>query len=469
MEPLPDEPWLRSLLSLTSTLATADPDRDLLDLSLFIDEFLDTKVAAGTSCLFHDDEAEMLWSGMDETFEVPTTRGLVGAAVRNGRSLIKLHSRHEPCYVPELDGPGESLAIQLVQLPGHKVRAILVAVPPTKDLLQIAARLQQLAHHLAPIFEGWALQVEYALADEPETKESPYRAEALAHRFTYQTHGPPVRLWSPWVARASWALIALGGIAIAYLSLAPVGHYATGVGVVRLGGRTEYVAREGGAVAHLSVQPGQSVQADQELLRLHDAESSADLQRLSIEYENELRRLLTNPADTTAQANVRRLSAELTLARRRVQERTIRADQPGIVLDVRVAPGRLVKAGQILVSTTGQTPEPHLLAILPGNERPRLQTGMPITLRLEGFARAEVTITLDDASADVFGIDEAIRTIGPEVAQDLASFEGPVTLIRANLPPHFHSKGHSLPFYDGMHGQVLVRIRETSILEALLP
>ncbi len=470
-----DVAWQRAMLT---TLRRVAAEQDVAALARIVEEFLLDHLGDRASCLIHDEEGGVLWSATDDAREVACGEGLIGHVLASGEGLLVPRLDRDRRFRAGSDDPGGDARGSLLVEPvvsGDEVLAVLVVA---RDRTRAPfgpddrARLATFARTFAPLLAGLALQVELeqAAEDAPSEDAAPglYRSEALEAYERWKSHGEVARINSAWLAWTTRALVVLVVLALAYVALVDIGQYATGPALVRLGGRTEVTARVSGSVVEVLVSPGDVVAADQPLVRFYDVEDAAELRRLEQEFELQLRNMLLDPSDETAQHEVASLRAQNQRALAHRQEHLVRAPVAGRVRDVRVRPGQALSSGDVLVSLDGAESEPQVIALLPGDERPRIQPGMTLSFEVEGYPDAATGLIVEQVDDDVVGPAEALRLLGP-VADGL-QLDGSVILVHARLPSErFESKRARYRWHDGMRGAAEVRVRMTTILEALVP
>lgn len=276
-----------------------------------------------------------------------------------------------------------------------------------------------------------------------------------------------MRLAPRWAGWTFSLLVAAFIFALAYAIVGTVDEYASGIGIVRVQGRREMTARLTGTVSAVEAQPGQRVKAGQVLARFHGDE--AELERLSHEYDLQLVKVLDAPTDQAARARLTEIRSAREQARAQVDERLIKAPVDGVVSDVRVQPGKLVEAGSTVLSLVPDDARFEIIAVLPGNYRPRLKPGMPLRLQMMGFAHSYSEVTINNIGDQVVGPAEIRRFLPTELA-DTLPIQGPVVLVTAQLPSQtFEAEGKTYDYFDGMQGVAEARIQSKSILVTLLP
>ena len=159
----------------------------------------------------------------------------------------------------------------------------------------------------------------------------------------------------------------------------------------------------------------------------------------------------------------------MQLARAKLEDREIRAPEPGLVSDIRIRPGLHLEAGEVLLTLVTDTEAASLLALLPGKDRPTLAPGQRLRLELNGYPGAHQDLLVTAVGQDVVGPTEALRALGGTVA-DSVPVEGPVVLVETTLKSTtFESNGQELTLHDGMQGRAEVRTRSRPLLFHLIP
>ena len=300
--------------------------------------------------------------------------------------------------------------------------------------------------------------------------EQIFRQQALEHAARARSfEGGPLRMSPRWVKMSFWLILALALAASAYSIFGHINEYAVGPAVVRVKGQMEITATSQSIVEAVEVKPGQRVEAGQVLVRFHESQETAELDRLNREFELELVKVLRDPQDDSARQSLTTLSASRELARRRVEERTLRAPQAGVVGDVRIRAGQALQPGDVAVSLIGGSARYSLVAILPGHYRPMLRPGMDLRLELSGYRYAYMTVKVETIGDEVVGPTEVKRFLGQQLA-DTVQLGGPAILVEATLPAStFDSDGQTYNFFDGLHGTAEARVRSERIILTLVP
>jgi membrane fusion protein (multidrug efflux system) len=432
-------------------------------------------------CLLHDSAAETLWSraaGMTkEERRESSAVGLVSFVARTGRRLRIERAADDPRFEREADDPLGERCEHFLALPirGSEPQAPVLAVlcavrdpgrAPFSD--EDEAALELLAATVAPSLAQLTLATR--LESASHRVADIFRDEALEHHAAAGVReGDWLRLSPKWMTSTLWLLVGLVVAFLGFAAVSTIGEYSTGPAVVRLAGRTEVTASQAGPVTAVEVRPGDRVSAGQVLVRFQNAREAAELARIEREWELQLvDRLRDLSMCSPAQALIG-LRAERDLARARRDERVVRAPRAGIVGDLRCRRDQHVAAGDILLSLTGTDAQPTLVAVLPGEHRPLLRAGMPLSLELRGYDHAPPRLVVAVVADEVVGPEEAKRLLGPEVANAIP-LNGPLVRVEARFPSGtFEAGGKRYALHDGMWGAAEVRVRDESLLAALVP
>lgn len=428
-------------------------------------------------CLFHDPGDGSLWSEAKLSTEGDARRaiaGLAGFAARTGAPVCVPRAADDPRWFATVDDPAGDASARLLVQPilgaDRHVHAVVVALRgarrgPFGDVE--AALLGRFAELATPFLDQLSIHVQ-AQALLEARDDGLFRKEALEAQ-ALPPWGDVIRVSPPWISWAYWGLVVLLAASIAYVSLGTVATYSTGPAIVRSTTRTEVTARSPGNVTAVEVAPGDAIAPGDVIARLDDADARGTVDRLSAEFETQLRNHMLDASDAGADAALRSLRLELDRARLGLEERLIRAPVAGVVGDVRVRSGSRLEPGDIAATIVDGSGELEVIALLPGSDRPQLAPGMPLRLELTGYRYAYQTVTIDAVSADVIAPGEAVRVLGAEVAGGL-QLGGPVVLVRARLPAReFEVDGDRYRYHDGMVGQAEIRVRQERILFTLVP
>ena len=432
-----------------------------------------------TSCLFHDPARDLLWAGDEgdpDARRESAAVGLVSFVVRTGLPLALERIGRDPRFDRDADDPPAEGDERFAAVPvrvaeGEPVLAVLSAVRAAQDPVftrDDLSLLSRLAEQAAPLLAR--------LLPSPEEAASAGAAQALFREQALRIHqegmrieGDLLRADPRWMQHTYRLLLGVLVATLLFSVLGTVHEYASGPAVVRLGGRTEVRATAPGTVSEVAVARGERVAPGQVLIRLHGTQEAAELERIEREIELQLINRLRDPSDAAAERSLLTLRAERELARSRVAERELRAPAAGVVDDVRARPGQPVAPGQVLATLAGPGGERTVIALLPGEYRPQLRSGLELRMELQGYRYTYQHLTVSEVGSEVVGPAEARRYLGDVIA-DAAPLDGPVVLVTARLPsPTFVTEGKTRRFHDGMWGRAEVRVRSERILVALIP
>lgn len=296
-----------------------------------------------------------------------------------------------------------------------------------------------------------------------------FREEAVRHKAGAAAEGDVLRLPPSWTRWTYWLLLAVALFGVLFLTLGRVRQYASGPGVVRLEGGVTLLAEEAGVVAAIDVHPGDRVTADAPLIRFTDDTEAATYRQALDEFESHLAARLRDPADEGARQELARTRPELERAARRLARRVARAPRDGVVREIRVRPGRVVAAGDLLLSLEPERPRYTVIALLPGSMRPLLVDGARLRVELTGHAHAAAWVDGAVFGDAVIGPGEARRVLGEEIA-DAVELLGPVVVAEAALVGDALVAGdRRYPLHDGMPARVETPLRSEPLLYALFP
>jgi membrane fusion protein (multidrug efflux system) len=302
-----------------------------------------------------------------------------------------------------------------------------------------------------------------------EAPQPIFRAEAVEQLNRVGERPSLLRIAPTWTRWTYPVVVAACVAGLAYSFIGTIDEYATGPALIRAEGRREVTAAAAGTVATVDVRPGERVAAGRLLVRLHDASEAADLERLEHEFELQLVKSLRDPSDQAARQSLTALRAQKELAQARLDERSIKAPQDGVVSDVRIRPGQHLNPGDAVLTLVPPDAPFTVIAMLPGNYRPVLRAGMPLRLELEGYRYQYRRLAIDDISDEVVGPSEVKRYLGSEIG-DAITLSGPVILVQASLPTStFEVDGRPVRYHDGMIARAEARVRSERIILSLVP
>jgi|GEM_PF-6047135 len=424
----------------------------------------------------YDDWAEVLLGPhplqQPEEFAESAALGLIAYAARTGTAVLEHRVEDTVFFDPELDvvpGTGHALlAVPIRDFVGT-VFGVLACHPSDvhdqlrPELMLIAGLLaNEFAPPLATLREYERLQGDVG-ADR-----SLFRSEALAEQRRSESPSSILNVserWGAWIVGGMAALLlAFAG----FLIFGTATEYAEGSAVVHSRGRIPVVANEAGTVAAIQLAPGTPVAPGDVIGTLYDHAELAEVQRLEHEYEDALVRLLRDPESPTAGAGLAGLRASSEQARAALEERQLIVPVSGVLTDVRVRAGALVSPGQTVATVGSAGPGFEIVAAVPGNFRPLLDSGLPVVAELEQFPSSRFHLQAREISPEVISVGEARALMGElllTAAEDTA-----LALVYADLPEVLvSSTGSEYPLYDGMRGSVRIPVREERFIVTLWP
>lgn len=441
-----------------------------------IAEMLDCDRAA---CLFYDGDDGSLWSearmratGDDRI----ASSGLAGWSARTGLASSAAIAGDDPRFSAPIDDPeGEGtdhILVQPILGADAKVHAILVAIRRARGQalgpveVAVLARFAALA---APLLDQLSIHIEsQQLLADGEDAEPLFRAEAV-EAATVAKLGDVVRAGPGWLTWSYWLLVVLLLGTTALVIFGRVATYSSGPAVVRSKARTSITARTTGNVVEILVAPGDKVAAGAVVAQLDDVDQRATVDRLSHEFESQLRNHMLDLLDTNTEVTLRSLRQDLDQARSMLVERAIRTSTAGTISDIRVRTGQHVEPGDIAAAMVNGDAGLDVVALLPGEDRPQLSPGMSLRLELDGYRYAYQVLLIDSISEDVIAPNEARRVLGADIAETL-QIAGPVVVVRGRLAGiSFDANGRTYQYHDGMFGRAEVRVHEERIVYAIIP
>lgn len=294
-----------------------------------------------------------------------------------------------------------------------------------------------------------------------------FRPEALESHRSRGSEGALMNLSPMWVRRAYPVAVALVVIALAFAVFAKVPTYSTGPVVITVDG-TDVTAPAQGTVEKIMISAGDRVAAGDELARLYSVQEHAELEQTEQEYDNALMTFLVDNDDSAKQA-LAAASAKRERSRAVVEARTVRAPADGVVSDVRVKTGQNLMPGDRILTVVPEGADPVVVALLPGQDRPRLRAGMTLQVELKGFIKPRERVTITEVGSEVLGPEDARRTLGAQFA-DLVGQSGAWVLVKARLPRRtFAAQRHTYHFHNGLRGTGEVKVESKPFLVTLLP
>ncbi|HUS32512.1 MAG TPA: HlyD family efflux transporter periplasmic adaptor subunit [Kofleriaceae bacterium] len=429
-------------------------------------------------CLYYDDDTGELWSEAEGIDEIKASAGITGFVARAAAQIVLERAADDPAYRPAVDDPAGSGEERLLVTPvtdrDGRVHAILIAIRNAQQgaFAQTEANaVSELAAGWAPFIQQLAAESEVAVANETGPEDDIFRQEAIEHLIRRGHKGDVVRVSPRWINAAFWVVLASVAAAIGFAAVARIHQYTEGPAVIRVTGRTDLIAYDGGSVTSVEVAAGQAVKENQVLVRLHDTEQANRMRGLEADFERKLVAYLQSPADPNVRQALSSLVSERESGKANLEARVIRAPHDGIVREVLVNVGQRVDPGKVVVAVARKDVPEGLsaLAFLPGGDRPRLHVGQKLRMTLPGYRGATVQGTVRAISSDVIGsADAKARYLGDRLGDSLP-ISGTVVVVEAQLPKTFEADGQRFDLHDGMVGTSEVQLDSKTVLETAMP
>jgi hypothetical protein len=107
----------------------------------------------------------------------------------------------------------------------------------------------------------------------------------------------------------------------------------------------------------------------------------------------------------------------------------------------------------------------EIVALLPGNARPRLARGQTMSLRFEGLASPALDLPISDIAPEIVGAERARTLLGEDVS-GILEIPGPVVFVRTSVSP---ATASSLQLVPGVAAVAQVHVGRRRLFEELLP
>ena len=398
---------------------------------------------------------------------------LAGLSAYHRRPICAQPAASCPSYKAEVDNPGGTGSEKILAYPvvaGEMIVAVLLAVRAENDARftqREGVLMATVAAQVAPLLLS-AVHAALAQGGKNEPDNPLFRRQALARHRQARRDGALLALSPRWIDHVYPAVLIIIGLALLYGVVGRIDQYSTGPAVIRIEG-SEVTARAGGTVVATYVEPGRRVAAGELLVQLHDDAESAELGEILLEYERQLGTFLFDPSSEQAKASLSGIAARRQRAKKTLEARAIRAPAAGLVSDLRVREGSRVEAGTYIMTLVSPDAMPTMVALLPGQDRPRIRPGMTLQFKMPGYEKTNEKIPIGEVGQEVIGPQEASRYVGDKIA-DALGIKGPVVIVRAPLPRRtFESRDKTYRYHDGMPAEAEVSVRRRSVLVALVP
>jgi multidrug resistance efflux pump len=296
-----------------------------------------------------------------------------------------------------------------------------------------------------------------------------FRKQALEFHRLGGVRGDVLHITPAMLGAMQALLFAIAVVGLTFVCTAEVRRYSNGPAVVLLDGRHDVTADRPGVIGSIDARVGQRVHAGDVLVHLSAQSETVELAAIERELEDQLLLLMRQPDDHAARDALIALRARRDVAETALERSVLHASDDAEVVDLRVRVGQRVEPGTPLLALQGAARNVQLTALLPGPDRPRIRAGMPLRVRLSGFERASLELQVESVDEQVLGPREAMRAIGPELA-DAFEVSGPIVLVHARLPlDGLKVRGVQYRLHHGMPGQAEIAVEREPVLFAWLP
>ena len=296
-----------------------------------------------------------------------------------------------------------------------------------------------------------------------------FRQQAVEFHRGGSLRGDVLHITPAMFGAVQWLLAAITAVGLVFVASAQVRSYAVGPAVVLMEQRHAVGTDRAGVIRAIFVQIGQQVRAGQVLLSLSATSEEAELAALERQLDDQLVQLLREPDDRTAREAVLTLRARTALARATLERSDLRAPVAGRVVDLRARVGQAVVPGVPLLAVQALTQGADIVMLLPGADRPRIHTSMPVCLRIQGYERARLELQVSRVDEQVIGPAAALRAVGEELAGALET-TGPTVLVYAHLAQTVFRAGHaSYQLHHGMLARGELAVERQPLLFAWFP
>jgi membrane fusion protein (multidrug efflux system) len=449
MVPVPPElapavyAWIRRL-ALQNDLATAD--RVLRDALLELSSSLSVTVVYPG--------ADGLWSlGSDE--EVPKDPGPMIACAQARKALVSSHS----AIIPIVTTTETVAVVVLTRNPRNPAFHPLEALAA----LGFARESAAIMHHLSTAHLT-------KQAERASDKGSLYRGEALEAHRNRGTEGPPISLSPGWVKRTYPFLLGALLIAIVFCAFIKVPTYASGQGVIIIDGDAVSSPVQG-TVAEVIAKPQTSVKKGAIILKLDSQPERDELTTLENQYNDWATAFLFDPTDENNKKQLGEKYAQLDQARKRVEQKTIRAPRDGVISDIRPTKGTLVTPGDPVATIVQPGAPVQVIAFLPATDLPQLRATMEMQIDILGFTKVHEKAPIIEVNKQAIAGSEVVKLIGPSLANAIKLPEGGTyAVVKARMKSNQFQSTHRKYFYfTGMQVKTDVLVSEKPFLAQLLP
>lgn len=398
-------------------------------------------------CLIYDLNRQVLCQPdtVDEDTDADDSpcAGVVGYLARTGEEACVERLESDSRYDSEADNPTGVVHPQLLGVPifgnGGNVIGVVALIRNGESAhfdQQDIRIVRLLTTCAAPALCGILMQrrIRALVVDRIQStvhQYEVYRREALqSYAAQYDREGELLHSLPAWMKRTHWVIIALLLTCIAFTTVIKIHKYATGPAVVRARSKLTVRADRGGMISSVLVSQGDRVRIGDLLVQFYQPGAT---QFGSVKEE-------------------------------------ARVPKNGLVSEVWVHEGELIKAGGQIASIIDESSGYDVEAFLPGYYAPELQPGMKLVLKLNGYPRSADISVVRNIGAEIISPSHAAQySLNANTDSDIG-VAGPVITVRSTLSRStFEQDGFEYRLFDGMTGQVQVTLGSTPLIFNLVP
>lgn len=303
----------------------------------------------------------------------------------------------------------------------------------------------------------------------PRAEQGLFRAEAVRARAQGRPLGAVVRVAPRWVGPALAAVLVVLSAAAALLVGARISRFRSGRVIVRIEDSTAVMAPVGGSISMVAVSPGTRVTRGQTLAHVDDLSLRAELRRVRAELDAALRRTLFDPNDDVAADRLAGLRAQLQELELRGDGHRIVAPCDGTVVDISLATGRRIEAGEHALSIVPDQRRMQVIGVFAGRDLPALQSGQAGFVEFDGFRGVNENIAIETVSPEIMGPTGVERLLGERLAGVL-DVDGSVAIVTASLPHSAFEVGDArYELHDGLAGTISIATERERLMFAVFP
>jgi multidrug resistance efflux pump len=446
--PLPPElaapvyDWLRRL-ALQADLAGAD--------KLLREAFAD--VTSSLSCL-------IIYAGPDGLHtlgandEMPKDEQPIIAVARSRRALCTTHV----AYVPIATSTETMAVVVLTRNPRQNAYNMVDQV----TMAGLARESASVMHHLV-------VQHLQRRNEAEADKKSLYRPEALESHRRRGQEGVVAELSPSWVRRTYYVLLVCIIAAIVFATVLKIPTYSTGQGIVVFEGTT-VVSPGPGTVEKVYVSENQEVRKGTLLVRLKADKEESDLQQAVTDLEKIEQQYLFDQTDEQVRKELIRAQSAQKRAQDALDQKTIVAEEDGIVANLRPHEGAPIEFGGSICTIVKPGTKPIIMAYMPASDLPRFSSESTMQVSVQGYEKSPEKLKITKVEKTGISAAEAKRALGPLLGDGLKlAPDTTYVLVKAELPSKFRSKGQDYYYRSGMPAKTEITIESKRFIVTLLP